>query len=386
MARAGVGVVASGLLLGVGLASAASAQQSFSSFGERSRSFGVSPDGSAMLFQDVGGRLVRFNVASEGQTVVSQTLPFFAADAFSADLSTALGPIFYGNRESPARWRADSGYQQLFGQSGVGYALSGDGSTAVGKWLGTELRAFRWTQTTGLTLLPNLTPPAGATVSGSVAHQVSRDGSTIAGYTQVLTPGLFNRVPTVWRNGTPQALPIPPEANLAFTARLSADGQRIVGATSPDYVFGTEPVARMLFWDAANQYEIINLPDGWRNIEILGGTADLSTVVGTLISASENRGFLWRRDLGFVLADDLLATIGVTRPDWEFNDIRSISDDGRTIVGTARLVIGNPFQEEIAWVATIPTPGAAALLTLAGLWTARRRRGAAGTPNQSPEA
>ncbi|MCE2654082.1 MAG: hypothetical protein LW650_11625, partial [Planctomycetaceae bacterium] len=142
MARAGVGVVASGLLLGVGLASAASAQQSFSSFGERSRSFGVSPDGSAMLFQDVGGRLVRFNVASEGQTVVSQTLPFFAADAFSADLSTALGPIFYGNRESPARWRADSGYQQLFGQSGVGYALSGDGSTAVGKWLGTELRAF----------------------------------------------------------------------------------------------------------------------------------------------------------------------------------------------------------------------------------------------------
>ncbi|MFN8815859.1 MAG: hypothetical protein ACK5ZV_03905, partial [bacterium] len=54
------------------LASAASAQQSFSSFGERSRSFGVTPDGSAMLFQDVGGRLLRFNVASEGQTVVSQ--------------------------------------------------------------------------------------------------------------------------------------------------------------------------------------------------------------------------------------------------------------------------------------------------------------------------
>ena len=367
-------------------ASGAGAQPSFWSFGERTGVYGLTPDGESLLLYD-NGRVFRAHVATHATQLVSPFVPFFNSGAMSADLSTWLGDVPYDPLNAgPARWRAQTGYQLLIQDAGYAAAASFDGNVIGGalfRPLGPV--AFRWTPTTGVVELPNLTPAAGATVNGSVAHQVSRDGSTIAGYTEVLTPGRFDRVPTVWRNGTPQALPIPPAANLAFTARLSADGQRIVGATAPNSSIGNEPVARMLFWDAAGQYEIVTLPTGWRNIEILGGTADLSTVVGTLISASENRGFLWRRDLGFVLADDLLATIGVTRPDWEFNDIRSISDDGRTIVGTARLVIGNPFQEYIGWVAQIPSPGAAALLTLAGLWTARRR-GAAGAPNQSPEA
>ncbi|MFN8815857.1 MAG: hypothetical protein ACK5ZV_03895 [bacterium] len=379
-------VVAAGTTLWLG--SAASAQPNFWSFDERTRMYAITPDGTSAVYHDGAGRVLRYSVNDHTSQVISSFIPFFNSGAMSADLDTWLGAVpFDPLNAGPARWTAQSGYQLLIEDAGRATSASGTGQTVAGmlfRSLGPV--AFRWTPATGVVELPNLTPPASATVNGSVAHQVSRDGSTIAGYTEVLTPDRFNRVPTVWRNGTPQALPIPPEANLAFTSRLSADGQRIVGATAPNSSIGNEPVARMLFWDAANQYEVIPLPTGWRYIEILGGTADLSTIVGSLSDGPNVRGFLWRRDLGFVLADDLLATIGVTRPDWEFNDIRSISDDGRTIVGTARLAIGNPFQEEIAWVATIPTPGAAALLTLAGLWTARRRRGAAGAPNQSPEA
>jgi hypothetical protein len=378
----GAVVAASGTLW---FASGAGAQPSFWSFGERSRAFAVNPDGSHVLYQDPAGTLYRWAQSSGTATVLSAGLPFFTLDAVSADLSTTLGSVALGNRGTPARWRPGTGYERFFDQPGIGFALNGDGNAAAGVWLGTAVRAFRWTESSGLSLLPDLTPPAGTTIIGSEARQISRDGSIVAGYTDTTNPERFTRVPTVWRNGTPQALLYPPEASLAYTSYLSADGQRVVGANAPSDP-GLPPVlARMLFWDAAGQYEAISLPDGWRNIDILGGTGDLSTVVGTLIRPGERRGFLWRRDLGFVLADDLLATIGVTRPDWEFTDIRSISDDGLTIVGTARLAIGNPFQEEIAWVATIPTPGAAALLTLAGLWTARRR-GAAGAPNQSPEA
>ena len=368
-------VVAAGTTLW--LASAASAQPNFWSFDERTRMYAITPDGTSAVYHDGAGRVLRYSVNDHTSQVISSFIPFFNSGAMSADLVTWLGstpyiPFF----DAPTLWRPAAGYQQLIQDAGYAAAASFDGNVIGGALFrpGGPV-AFRWTPATGVVELPNLTPPAGATINGSVAHQVSRDGSTIAGYTEVLTPDRFTRVPTVWRNGTSQALPYPPEASLAYPSHLSADGQRIVGATSPNVAIGNEPVARMLFWDAAGQYEIVTLPNGWDNINILGGTADLSTVVGTLISASENRGFLWRRDLGFVLADDLLATIGVTRPDWEFTDIRSISDDGLTIVGTARLAIGNPFQEEIAWVATIPTPGAAALLTLAGLWTARRRRG-----------
>ncbi len=385
MRGTGVGALAAVVVLTLSAGSPAAAQSNFWTFGERTIPMGMTPSGDSFLYRSADDQLIRWHAATQTGEVAWPSIPFFGPDCVSADLGSMVGHMPFGSLSSaPTRWRPATGYQQLMQAYGWATAVSGDGQAVTGTLIRERgAHAFRWTAATGGTLLADL--PA-ANVVASEANQISRDGSTIAGFNAVVTGNLYTQVPTVWRNGTPQALSYPPEASLASIHRLSADGQRAVGAN-----FRSDPglppvIARMLFWDAANQYEIINLPDGWRNIEILGGTADLSTVVGTLISASENRGFLWRRDLGFVLADDLLATIGVTRPDWEFNDIRSISDDGRTIVGTARLVIGNPFQEEIAWVATIPTPGAAALLTLAGLWTARRRRGAAGTPNQSPEA
>lgn len=147
------------------------------------------------------------------------------------------------------RWDPDHGIQSLGDFPSGNYistatAASYDGSVIVGGGQGraTSYRAFRWTQDTGMTLLP---VPFG--VSQSLASAVSADGSVIVGQ--------YNgELPAVWRNTQPLVLPSPPNTQQAVATGVSANGTIIVGysATPQGDVFP-------LIWFSDNQWTRLDL-------------------------------------------------------------------------------------------------------------------------------
>jgi len=95
-----------------------------------------------------------------------------------------------------------------------------------------------------------------------------------------------------------------------------------------------------------------------------GVSADGSVVVGT----SGSRAFIWTLPTGMVDLGTYLAGLGIDLGGWTLTEAKSISADGRTIVG-------NGFSPLTggAWIATIPAPPGVLVLA-ALLATGRRRR------------
>jgi uncharacterized membrane protein len=139
---------------------------------------------------------------------------------------------------------------------------------------------------------------------------------------------------------------------------VSADGAVVAGFSGSNAVIWTNGIAQDL-----------GMLPGARNAIAYAVGADGSLIGGYSFFGSSVRATLWSPTLGLVDLNTYLPTLGIDLSGWELQYTRDISLDGTTLVGEGR------FNGEYrGWAVTIPTPGSVAVLGMAGLLAARRRR------------
>jgi probable HAF family extracellular repeat protein len=330
-----------------------------------------------------GGSLdsVAYGVSADGSVVSGFGTAVLGIQAFrwtAADGLTALGDLPGG---------------QNYSVGGSGSSISADGQVVVGYSgsANSQAEAFRWTPGGGMVGLGTLVPGGYRTVAWSV----SGDGNTVVGYGETLTS---NTQAFRWTaaDGMTQLSGTLSGESVAMGA--SFDGSVIVGrfrsaaanseafrwtaatgavglgflnqadggsdatAVTPDgsVVIGTSssPTGTRPFrWTA--QEGMIDLGNlGTPNTYAMGVSDDGKTIVGT---AEGSQAFIWTEDGGIVDLKALLTALGVDLTGVTLRQARDVSADGTTIVGLGSR--GGALQE--AWFATIPEPSTFVLATLA---------------------
>lgn len=249
-------------------------------------------------------------------------------------------------------------------ETSSGWGMSADGNTVVGLgWIsGGGANAISWSASTGTTT--NL----GTTVAGrsSRANAVNGDGSVVAGW-QDASNGF--RQAAVWTNGVQQILSSTTGA-LSEASDVSESGAWVVGAG------GANSQQRPWRWSAAGGVEILPtiFNAAWRG----GATAvgNDGTVLGFYRPfpgpAVQGEGFIWNPTLGMVNLTAYVQSQGVVLPAGVSLALPlAMSSDGQTFAG-----LGRSGTATFGFVVTIPSPGAMAVLGLAGVAAGRRRRGA----------
>jgi uncharacterized membrane protein len=292
------------------------------------------------------------------------------------------------------RWSQGSGLTDMgIAPDGDFYftvGISNDGNTITGGYqAGPVGSAFRWTSGSGFQILPDLPGGGGASGAG-----ISADGQFIAG-TSFL--GSNNRAIRWNGAGTPQDLGVLPGTLNSVASAISGDGTTVVGECdfvpfvwtqaggmqALQTVEGATAFAVSFDGSVAAGYEGLNAAR-WNNgvlqvLPNLTGTDFASAYAvsgnGLLIGGSASdadfnfSAVIWSDALGAVNLNTYLPTLGIDLTGWTLENCTAISFDGNTLVGQ-----GTFNGETRGWHATIPSPGAAAVLGLGGLLAARRRR------------
>lgn len=152
------------------------------------------------------------------------------------------------------------------GAGTVAYDISSDGTTVIG---GSQSGPFKWTEATGIVLLPNYPGATGTQPAG-----VSGDGSIISGNAFGTFSG-SGMQPFLWTDGNISPLPLLSTVNPAsWTVKVSYDGTKVVGRAHND-----DLQYRAVMW---NNGSIINLgaPSGMSSAAY-DISADGSVIVGT---------------------------------------------------------------------------------------------------------
>ncbi len=259
--------------------------------------------------------------------------------------------------------------------------VSGDGATVVGYADHLEGpfdgygEAFRWTEPGGMQGLGYVRPGG----TWSAARGISRDGTTIVGENQ--TGGVGGDTEAfIWTAaGGMRALPGLPgsgfndweQANAA-----NADGSVVVGwADVPGA--GSSHAAR---WVGAVLQDLGTLPGipyshAWSvsdNGQVIGGTA---------YGGGQRAATVWTPTAGMLDLGSFLALHGVTMPaGYQPEYVFSVSGDGQTLGGVALNLTTNRRE---GFVATIPSPGALAVLAPLAPPLMRRRRARIGARSDS---
>ncbi|CAN5697100.1 hypothetical protein BH11PLA1_BH11PLA1_03510 [soil metagenome] len=280
-------------------------------------------------------------VSSDGTRFAGTTRP--AADV---NARNEVFSVSGGLRTTHAQLDANPNITFGSGSNFEGGALSGDGQTLLARryeqGVGDgSFHAF----TINITTNTRTDLPIGTAAQGylpdSEARAASFNGSIIAGVTFSDGSGngtWFNQGQCramVWRSGVPELLAVPAGstiANRSYAHDLSADGRIIVGSLT-----GSNPPP--------------NLQD--------------------IFNYNNFIGVLWI-DGVYRTADSVLAELGVLENGYTIRAVTAISDDGRTITGVAGIT--GSANSAVAFVATIPAPGAGVTLLAAGIVCGARRR------------
>jgi uncharacterized membrane protein len=289
------------------------------------------------------------------------------------------------------RWSQGSGLTDMGTAPGVDYValgISNDGNTLTGWYqpVGEASSAFRWTSA-GFQLLANL--PGG----GGIGAGISADAQFIAGTSY----GPSTRAVRWDSAGTPQDLGVLPGALNSTANAISGNGTTVVGdSDNTPFVWtqagGMQPLQTLEGGGAfavnfdgsvAAGYDGLNAAR-WSNgvLQVLPNLpgAGFATAYGVSgnglltggLSADNDFNIsatIWSEALGAVNLNTYLPTLGLDLTGWNLEVCSAISFDGNTLVGQ-----GTFNGETRGWHATIPSPGAAAVLGLGGLLAARRRR------------
>jgi len=224
----------------------------------------------------------------------------------------------------------------LGGPLSLAYGVSADGSVVVGFSLsqgqsGNPVRAFRWTQATGMQDLGAL---GSNWFNQSTAHGVSADGSVVVGWANGSNPQIraFR-----WTQATGMQDLGDLGSRFSVAYGVSADGSVVVGATA-----NAAAQERAFRWTQATGMQDLGTLPGSSESEAHGVSADGSVVVGLARNASGLvRAFRWTQATG--MQD--LGTLGGTE-----STARSASADGSVVVGWARNAANQ--SRAFRWTAT----------------------------------
>ncbi len=279
----------------------------------------------------------------------------------SADGSAAVGLLVQLPIGAHAfRWTASDGLVDLGtlpgGSASRAAAVSADGSVVAGV---SDDQAFRWTAGAGMIGLGFL---AGGT--RSVAEGISADGSVVVGF------GVGDSFEEAFRwtsAGGMVGLGFLPGAYSSAATGVSADGSVVVGISSGE----------AFRWNSGGGMSGLGFVSGTDHSFAAAVSADGSVVVGTATDSSvgelSNTPFIWDAAHGTRSLPELLTgDYGVDLTGWTLGIATGVSADGLTIVGYGT----NPSGQTEGWIASIPEPGTALLVTIGvmGLASSRRRR------------
>lgn len=171
---------------------------------------------------------------------------------------------------------------------------------------------------------------------------------------------------------TPLTLPAG-ASSLSMTTNatnLSADAGVMIGGAT----FGS--VTRPYWWDAAGTANAIPIAPG----ALLMNAITVNTT-GTLIGGSVslgagvNHGYIFSRlDGAYYDMHNVFSAAGILPAGWTLTNVQHISADGSRIFAQVIDNLGTGRAVVLSGTYAIPAPGAAAVLGVAGLLAARRRR------------
>lgn len=365
---------------------------------------------SAMVSRDVCWRVLLAMLVT--QTTVCHAATFqglgdlpggnFESDAYgvSADGSVVSGTGYAASGLQAYRWTSGTGMVGLGNlpdslNNNFGFGVSNDGSVVVGYGFapGLGAEAYRWTSGTGMVGLGDL---AGG-VFNSYAWAASNDGSVVVGYGSSTSGSEAFR----WTNGTGMvelgdlpggmfqslALDVSGDGSVVVGSASSASGSEAFrwtsgggmvglgdlpgggfqstalsvsddGFTAVGWSISAAGTEAFRWTNGGGMVGLGDLPGGSFGSLASGASADGSVVVGRGVSALGSEAFFWTNGGGMQNLRDVLIAGGATGlTGWTLNEARSVSADGRTIVGSGT----NPLGQTEAWIATVPEPSTLAL-------------------------
>jgi uncharacterized membrane protein len=339
-----------------------------------SGAMGVSPDGSVIVGQTNSATdftVEAFRWTSSGGMAGLGLGAGNATQAYGVSSfgSVVVGDIVLDDGSQAFRWTQDSGVVTLGdlpggGSSSLARAVSADGSTIVGQGASESgLEAFKWTAGGGMTGLGDL--PGGSFFS--FAYDASADGAVIVGESDSTESTCFACAEAVvWTaDGDMIGLGDLPGGVFRSSARgVSADGQFVVGQG-----FGESGGEAFIWTQDTGMSGLGSSTDAFTESIALDVSADGSVVVGFGATDTGQAAFIWDATSGMrVLQEVLTADFGLDLDGWRLQTATAISDDGRVITG-----IGiNPSGATEAWIAQVPEPSIALLLSVALLALSRR--------------
>lgn len=341
-------------------------------------SSGVLAEEGAVLFERVASGLAN-GVSDDGSIVVGQTLTQgfiwttegmteiggLAGIAASGDGARITGDVSSFGDESAGRYTSGLGWSSFggLGQSGCdsslssAYDISSDGSRCVGLgWSGCSAGAFLWTQTDGISALPQFGP------NSSRADTISGDGTVIGGWDEASNGSrraavwVENQIFGTWSEVL-VLLDTPGNASgYGEVNGSNGNGSILVGSADGS----TNATSGAFVIRDTNQFELLGLLPT-QEFPVTGGALDV-TEDGSTIVGFQREGFggfqtfeatIWTETTGYVGLKSYLNERGADIPaEFTLAAAQSISDDGRVICGWGyeELFI---FQE--AWVVVLPS-------------------------------
>ncbi|MGP1308996.1 MAG: PEP-CTERM sorting domain-containing protein [Phycisphaerales bacterium] len=356
------------VLVSVAVCVGVEAQPSFIHLGDLPGSpftymLGLSDDGAAASGMS-GGDVTVWTRASGMQAI--EMLPdaaFGYGYGMSRDGTTFVGyDHAYSGRDRAFRWTAAEGAVQLASLpetvSSYAYNVNADGSVIVGSILAQSGRhAIRWSESGEPTILGVLPGYA-----RGEAHGVSADGRVVVGRSISVTAA---QRAFIWtdQTGIQDLCVLAGGDGQSRANAISGDGRVIVG-----YSDSAEGLRAVRWVDGGNP-ESLGVLSGFSTSVAADVTDDGTVVVGGLSEGDTRRAFYWSEALGMLDLNNYLPTLGVDLSGWVLTGVSNVSADGLTLLG-----LGEYEGNTHSWIATIPSPGAAGLMAIAGIAFTRRRR------------
>lgn len=269
------------------------------------------------------------------------------AHGVSADGAIVVGDGRLDSGREATRWTVEDGMVGLGGGSrSQANSVSADGSVIVGvRNVGSDSEAFRWTAGEGLIGLGDLGGD-----DDSVAHDVSADGHVIVG--ESLNASFLVEAFRWSSDQGMVGLGFLPEAVDSAAYGANSDGSIIVGSSAD---FSSTEAFRWTSDDG--MVGLGNLP-GSEYSRASSVNSDGTVVVGESrirddFGVQHPEAFLWTTEDGMRFLEDVLTTdYGLDLAGWELYEAKSVSADGKVIVGRGRGPTGLG-----SWIASLRSGG-----------------------------
>lgn len=298
----------------------------------------------------------------------------------SGDGSTVVGRSFSSSGGEAFRWTQATGIVGLGDFPGGEFnsgatAVSFDGAVVMGwgKIAGSlQDQIFRWTQAGGMSFANVQDGNAALLANGSIVmgnsinvSAASNDGSVLVGYRSPFTPGPPGPVRWTQSGGLVNLVTLP-NVTKSWVSNVSADGSVVVGYFNSvvGYFNSDEPQQAFKWTQAEGMVGLGGLPGDNFQSYAWAASANGSVIVGASHGYSGmNEAFIWDSSHGMRRLQTVLEELGLDLSGWLLETAYDISDDGRTIVGTAH---NQSLNRAEAYIVVIPEPQISVLLMVGG--------------------